>query len=51
MFWLVINPSVTPSWCQAHLCACDQIFVSSEIHVFTVLGTISDERLDLSYIK
>lgn len=24
---------------------------SSEIYVFTVLGTISDERLDLSFIR
>jgi hypothetical protein len=47
MLWMVINQSLLLGVKPISLLVTKYLF-SSEIYVFTVLGTISDERLDLS---
>ena len=47
---MVINQSVLLGGKPICVLVTKYLF-SSEIYVFTVLGTISDERLDLSFIR
>jgi hypothetical protein len=50
MLRMVINQSVLLGVKPICVLVTKYLF-SSEIYVFTVLGTISDERLDLSFIR